>query len=134
MRCPLSIVLSLVIAATVVAMAQAQPSPVARIIAQEDARRIAHVQVSTASDGRSPDTRDAAAHSTEATADNRSPDTQDAAASAHSFPVPTVVVINQGGFDWADAGIGSAAALAVLLLAAGGLALRRDSRRPQAHG
>jgi hypothetical protein len=48
-------------------------------------------------------------------------------------PAPASVQIVQrpGGFDWGDAGIGGAATLALVLLVAGGAALRSDSRRTQ---
>jgi hypothetical protein len=51
-------------------------------------------------------------------------------------PEPTAaqIVRETGGFDWADAGIGGAATLALLLLVAGGAALRYGSRRQEAHG
>jgi hypothetical protein len=52
------------------------------------------------------------------------------------LPEPTVVRVVQepDGFDWGDAGVGGAAALALVLLVAGGSALRHTSRRQEAHG
>lgn len=47
---------------------------------------------------------------------------------------PVQVVGRPGGFDWRDAGIGSAAALALALLATAGVALLRDSRRQHVSG
>jgi hypothetical protein len=44
------------------------------------------------------------------------------------------IVERPGGFDWGDAGIGGAATLALVLLVAGGAALRHDNRRQAAHG
>ena len=51
-------------------------------------------------------------------------------------PEPTVLQVVQepDDFDWGDAGIGGAAALALVLTAAGGAALHLDSRRQEAHG
>jgi hypothetical protein len=69
-------------------------------------------------DGRSPDTRDAAAGSSAqplASIDGRSPDTVDAAITAHS---PVVTVVRSPGFQWDDFGIGIAAAFGLMLLAA----------------
>jgi hypothetical protein len=69
--------------------------------------------------------------------DLRSPDARDAAAGRGTFNSPDVVVVKQrqpvqvtrladGGFAWADAGIGAALAAALLLSAAGAAALRRQ--------
>ena len=51
-----------------------------------------------------------------------------------SESAPVQIVQVPGGFDWGDAGIGGAAMLALALLAAGGMALRHESRRQEAHG
>src|SRR5437763_296411 len=60
-----------------------------------------------------------------ALADGRSPDTRDAAYVAHE----PVVVVNESGFDWGDAGIGFGAAFGLALLAlATGFGLRRNGR------
>jgi hypothetical protein len=48
-------------------------------------------------------------------------------------PASVQIVQRPGGFDWGDAGIGGAATLALVLLVAGGAALRHDSRQ-EAHG
>ena len=84
-----------------------QPSPIQRIIVQEDthAMTLLRRQVQRALSGRSPDTS-----------------------------APVVVTVAAGGFDWGDAGIGSAAAVALALLCAGGAVLVRDGRRQKAHG
>src|SRR5581483_5731160 len=87
-------------------------------------------------DGRSPDTRDAAAAAhvsygspdgwypwavaqttlqNRRLVDGRSPDTLDAAFTAHE---PVVTVVRASGFDWGDFGIGIAAALGLMLLVA----------------
>jgi hypothetical protein len=47
--------------------------------------------------------------------------------------VVPVIKVDSGGFDWGDAGIGSAAMLALVLLLAGGAALWQTSRRQGAH-
>jgi len=73
-------------------------------------------------DGRSPDTRDAAAAASAqslAPLDGRSPDTLDAAVLAHS---PVVTIVRSPGFQWSDFGIGVAAAVGLMLLA--GVSLR----------
>ena len=85
----------------------------------------------TPADGRSPDTRDAAQAAQArllVPSDGRSPDTIDAAIQAHS---PVVTVTLSPGFDWADFGIGVAAAFGTMLLL--GLTMRlltaRQSRK-----
>lgn len=161
MRKSLCIVICLTIAATAASAANGQsPSPIQRIIAQENAQAAAaaahrlHVP-QPLMDGRSPDTRDAAdaaqversspnywyrypvAPTKQDTApvDGRSPDTRDDALAAHApIATPAVVVVGASGFDWTDAGIGGAAILAFLLLAAGGLHLMSDARRQRVHG
>ena len=140
------------------------PSPIQRIIAQEKAQAAAkaaaahRLQVSPPlMDGRSPDTRDAALTAragtygppdgwygravslTQATRntsvlDGRSPDTRDAVLANHDTTALPVVVVGGSGFDWTDAGIGTAAVFAFFLLAAGGLTLMRDARRQKVHG
>jgi hypothetical protein len=88
-------------------------------------------------DGRSPDTRDAASAirldlrapdttdaATQARAiqpahDLRSPDTRDSATAATVTRAPVVVVTENPGFDWTDAGIGAAGGFAVALLLVG---------------
>ena len=89
-----------------------------------DAAYVAHF------DGRSPDTLDAAvnAHAVVAAVDLRSPDTRDAALAA-SAPVLTGAVVGTGGFDWTDAGIGAAGGFGVALILASALLLTRGSRR-----
>ena len=83
----------------------------------------------TTADLRSPDTRDAglAAHTVAATSptDLRSPDTQDAALTAHSAGSTIVVESASGRFDWTDAGIGAAGGFAVALILGGLLVLAR---------
>ena len=88
-------------------------------------------------DGRSPDTKDAAAaHASQsrttaaaltARVDGRSPDTQDAAAAAHATPSP-VIIVGSTGFDWTDAGIGAATGLGLAVVLGAGLALARSRR------
>jgi len=82
-------------------------------------------------DGRSPDTRDAAAAvsiESLATVDGRSQDTLDAAIQAHS---PVVTVVQSPGFQWGDFGIGVAAAFGFVLLAAVSLrVLTTRNRQP----
>jgi hypothetical protein len=90
-------------------------------------------------DGRSPDTIDAAGLSARQYAtwlagpqvrvrDGRSPDTRDAAALAHS---PVVTVVEHQGFAWSDFGIGIAVTFGALLLATGlAVATRGARRRP----
>jgi hypothetical protein len=45
-------------------------------------------------------------------------------------PAPVVVSVRDGGFDWADAGVGAAAMLAVMLLAVGLAMAIRPRRSP----
>ena len=88
-----------------------------------DAARATQLQ---AIDGRSPDTLDAASAPQLQVADGRSPDTLDAAASA---PQP-IEIVQPGGFDWADAGIGAIVATLMTLLVGGTmLLLARFNRR-----
>ena len=80
-------------------------------------------------DGRSPDTRDAAAVASLerlTPIDGRSPDTADAAVQAH---LPVVTVVRSPGFDWGDFGIGVAAAFGLMLLVAGSVKFL-SARRP----
>jgi hypothetical protein len=86
-------------------------------------------------DLRSPDARDAGqAPHTQVTQDLRSPDARDA---GRPIQVPTPVVEIRAapgsGFDWGDAGIGAAGALALLSIA-GGLALLAGGRRRRGVG
>ncbi len=96
----------------------------------KDAAALVHAQTVALSDGRSPDTRDAAAiaHATQPAVDGRSPDTRDAAIVAHTAPVPSVIVVGNGGFNWTDAGIGAAGGVAIALLSGGALLLFRGGR------
>jgi hypothetical protein len=93
-------------------------------------------------DLRSPDTKDAAecgsiAQCGERPPDLRTPDAIDAA-SPTTTPSPTrvrIVEVPSNGFEWGDAGIGAAGALAVVALGAGvGMAgaQRRRSRQVSA--
>jgi hypothetical protein len=90
-------------------------------------------------DLRSPDTRDAATHyhsdyASDATRaqDLRSPDARDAARgiAASRSPVRTVHVVDTvpAGFSWADAAIGAATSLGLVLLAIGGFTLASRRR------
>jgi hypothetical protein len=56
------------------------------------------------------------------------------AVTAQATPAPVVVTVAAGGFDWGDAGIGGAAAVALVLLGAGGVVLIRDGRRMKVQG
>ena len=56
------------------------------------------------------------------------------AVTAQATPAQIVVTVAAGGFDWGDAGIGGAAAVALVLLGAGGVVLIRDGRRLKVHG
>ena len=85
-------------------------------------------------DLRSPDARDAAAPTAQVRQDLRSPDSTDAAAGRGTFSAPEVTVIrlpqsapspSPGGMDWADAGIGAAGLLGVILVALSTLAVVR---------
>jgi hypothetical protein len=96
------------------------------------------------SEGRSPDTRDAAQAAQIRLADRRSPDTRDATAalqaqgggslsSLENVRAPLTTQAHQPGqFDWADAGIGAILAL-TLVLSAGSvmLLLGKLNRRPR---
>jgi hypothetical protein len=90
----------------------------------KDAAYMAHL------DGRSPDTIDAAsrAHATPSIVDGRSPDTRDAALAVHTTPATSIVVIDNRGFDWTDAGIGAAGGSALALLLGAGIATYRERR------
>ena len=92
-------------------------------------------------DLRSPDTRDAAAGVTSGTGssqDLRSPDARDAArgvvASEIATPdvsveAPTVNVVKEDDFQWADAAIGAGIALAIVLLSGAAFAAVQHRRR-----
>ena len=56
------------------------------------------------------------------------------AVTAQATPAPVVVTVAAGGFDWGDAGIGGAAAVARDILGAGGVVLVRDGRQQKVHG
>jgi len=88
-----------------------------------------HQQQLPVLDGRSPDTRDAAAIASLerlTPVDGRSPDTADAAVRAH---LPVVTVVRSPGFVWGDFGIGVAAAFGLMLLVAGSVKFL-SARRP----
>jgi hypothetical protein len=81
-----------------------------------DAAQAAQQQSLAPVDGRSPDTLDAAQAAQArllVPADGRSPDTIDAAIQANN---PVVTVTPSPGFDWGDFGIGVAAAFGAMLL------------------
>jgi hypothetical protein len=155
MRKSLCIVIGLTIAATAASAASGQsPSPIQRIIAQENAKAVAkaaaaqRLQVSSPlKDGRSPDTKDELATMPKIdpmivkylqrygyTLDQIKAFARPLGASKNVQSPPAVVVVGAGGFDWTDAGIGAAAVFAFFLLAAGGLTLMRDARRQRVHG
>lgn len=76
-------------------------------------------------DGRSPDTRDAAVAAQLQVLDGRSPDTLDAAQA-----VQPIELVSAGRFDWSDAGIGAGMGAAlILLLGSSMLLLLRVHRR-----
>jgi hypothetical protein len=91
-------------------------------------------------DGRSPDTRDAAEAARLQSTDLRSPDTRDLAevrrAALQSQTVAVAdpaqrlgEVVESGGFAWRDAAVGAGAALGlILLIGLGGLSLRQRGR------
>jgi hypothetical protein len=84
------------------------------------------------SDGRSPDTKDAATASASVVrTDLRSPDTLDPAiAAALQAATPQVVVVSGGSvFDWTDAGIGAAGGFAIALLLGGIIVLSQRGRQ-----
>ena len=80
-------------------------------------------------DGRSPDTLDAASTAQFQVADGRSPDTLDAAQA-----IQPIELVSPGGFDWTDAGIGAGMGAGIItLLGVVAIALRTHrSRRVQA--
>ena len=87
-----------------------------------DAAAAAQLQVA---DGRSPDTRDASDVAQTQVADGRSPDTLDAATGSRP-----IEIVQPGGFDWGDAGIGAiAAAMMIGLIGSSMLLLARFHRR-----
>jgi len=117
-----------------------------------DAAAVAHQAGSTLVDGRSPDKADAArvaqqslygapdgwygyavsltqaSRSGVTPLDGRAPDTLDSAIQAHA---PVVTIVRSPGFQWGDFGIGVAAALGLVLLAAVSLrVLTTRNRRP----
>ena len=62
-------------------------------------------------DGRSPDTLDAASTAQFQVADGRSPDTLDAAQA-----IQPIELVQPGSFDWGDAGVGAVAGITLLAL------------------
>lgn len=71
-----------------------------------------------------PDTQDAAKAAQPASAiDMQSPDTKDAANGRGRPAIEVITVAAPSGFDWIDAGIGTAFGLGASLIAAGGLVL-----------
>jgi hypothetical protein len=135
-RIAVGIALAAVLAVLTVPSAGAGSGPLdGRSPDTRDAAALAH-RLSALPDLRSPDTRDAAlaAHRSDygtppPVVDGRSPDTRDFAALAHS---PVVTVVESHGFDWGDFGIGVAAALgAVLILAASAKVLASRPGRKQ---
>lgn len=108
----LSIGLGLVIAAAAAAApAPAQSSSVQRVIAQEKAKGLVSKPtpvplIIVQERGRRADPRIFGPQS----------------------PAPVQVVRRSGGFDWGDAGIGGAGALALAFLGAAGVAVLRDRR------
>ncbi len=120
-----TIALVLAVAALVAPGALAQ-SPVQRINAQERARGHDPRVVGT--------TPQAAATPVERIIAQERGRPGDSRIFGPSEPAPVQIVQVPGGFDWGDAGIGGAATLALVLLVAGGAALRHESRRQEAHG
>jgi hypothetical protein len=113
-------------------------------IALVTASAIAPTAAADHQDLRSPDARDAATgldRSTEELPypglawwnpprqDLRMPDTKDVAAGRTAPVVEFVRVSDASGFDWADAGLGAAAAFGIALIGAGGV-LTVQRRRP----
>jgi hypothetical protein len=113
-------------------------------VALVTASAIAPTAAADHQDLRSPDTRDAAIGLDRPTEeltfpglarwntpgqDLRMPDTKDAAAGRTAPVVEFVRVSDASGFDWADAGLGAAAAFGIALIGAGG-ALTMQRRRP----
>lgn len=105
------------------------PQPLVRADVVEPSR----AQQSTPGDFRSPDARDAADGgyvSGSPAVDLRSPDTRDVSVGRRPQAVvqtPVVRIVSTGsgahGFDWGDAGIGAGGAIALVLLALGGVML-----------
>ena len=116
----LSIALGLLIAVMAVPAAQADPSAIDRLIAQEAAKgvvlepapRTAVQQIIAQERGRQSDAR----------------------LFGPSRLAPVQIVGPPDGFDLGDAGIGGAAGLALALLAAAALAFRNSGRRQRAGG
>ncbi len=116
----LSIALGLLIAVMAVPAAQADPSAIDRLIAQEAAKgvvlepapRTAVQQIIAQERGRHSDAR----------------------LFGPSTLAPVQIVGPPDGFDLGDAGIGGAAGLALALLAAAALAFRNSGRRQRAAG
>jgi hypothetical protein len=112
----LSAALGISIAAVVVGAAQAQSTPAEKIIAQENAKGLVV---------RAPEPTPV---------ERILAQERGRAADLGLTKRPPVLIVNQaaGGFDWADAGVGGAAGLALALLAGAGVALRNEGRRKRA--
>jgi hypothetical protein len=105
-----------------------------------DTKDAAAVARTAALDLRSPDTRDAALTAQSGTRivlgkedtpalDLRSPDTRDAGVAAHSNGSVVVLAADSQRFDWTDAGIGAAGGFAIALILAGTFVLMRSTSR-----
>jgi hypothetical protein len=84
----------------------------------------------------SPDARDSARQLGSTVTDLRSPDARDTATRrvetytpGHVTQSSPVVAVATGGFDWGDAGIGAAGALALMAIASGTLMIASHRRR-----
>ena len=108
--------LAAVAAPVATAAAPAPLSPGQRIIRQED--RVGHVSVQP-----SPDLSPAQRIVLQENARRNDP------ALLGPGPVPTTItIVDSGGFDWGDAGIGAAAGVAVMLALAGSALVLRTGR------
>jgi hypothetical protein len=74
-----------------------------------------------------PDVRDAAGRAQSGFDDFSPPDVRDAADRANA-PAVQRIVVGPGGFDWGDAGIGAAGALALVAMTAGAVAVGTNRR------
>jgi hypothetical protein len=141
-RKTICIVIALAIAAGAATAAQGQqPSPIQRIIAQEDAKRVTVLRRQQRAD--TP-----VADNTIPGPGNPNPNPgglgdhprnpiqvgRETPVTHGTVPASVVVTVDDGGFDWGDAGIGGAAGAALAILGIGGLVLVRDGRRQKAHG
>ena len=146
MRKTICIATGLVIAAGAASAAQGQqPTPIQRIIAQDDAARMTllrrHALNGSTAPGKTPD-------NTIPGPGNPNPNPGGLGDNPpnpirvgpgnferqQTVPASVVVTVDGGGFDWGDAGIGGAAGIALVVLGAGGFLLVRDGRRQKAHG